>query len=249
VNGEGGDKSRLVRDIFTSIAGRYDFMNTVMTGGLDRYWRRRAVQAARIRPGDRVADICCGTGQLALAARAATGRGGEVVGLDFSPAMLDVAAENIREAGRRAESISNIRLLCGDARELPFAAAEFDAVLIGWGLRNVQERERAVREMRRIVKPGGRVVSLDMGHPRLPGLSALYWPLFARLVPFLGRRCAGEKAREYYYLYESAREFPPQWELADMFRRCGLTHTGALDLAGGVVAVVYGEKSPLYPGE
>jgi demethylmenaquinone methyltransferase/2-methoxy-6-polyprenyl-1,4-benzoquinol methylase len=88
-----------------------------------------------------------------------------------------------------------------------------------------------------------------MGHPRLPGLGIVYWPLFARIVPFLGHWCAGEKAREYNYLYESALEFPPQWELADMFRRCGLVNTGVLDLAGGAVAVVYGEKSPRYPGD
>jgi demethylmenaquinone methyltransferase/2-methoxy-6-polyprenyl-1,4-benzoquinol methylase len=240
--------------MFGAIAEKYDVMNSIMSLGLDRHWRRQAVQTARIRPGDRVADICCGTGQLTLAARAAAGRSGEVVGLDFSADMLRVAAANIEAAGRRAQrdpeaGTDNIRFVRGDARELPFATADFDAVLVGWGLRNVPDRERVVREMRRIVKPGGRVVSLDMGQPRLPGLSAVYWPLFSLAVPFLGQWCAGKKAREYRYLYESAREFLPQWELADLFRRCGLVGTGALDLVGGAVAVVYGEKSPRYPGD
>ncbi|MDR1070785.1 MAG: ubiquinone/menaquinone biosynthesis methyltransferase [Gracilibacteraceae bacterium] len=250
MNEEGGGKSRMVRDIFGEIAEKYDFMNSVMSLGLDRHWRRQAVRTARIRTGHRVADICCGTGRLTLAARAAAGREGEVVGLDFSPAMLCVAAGNVEAECRRTGShVGSISFVQGDAAELPFATASFDAVLIGWGLRNITDREGAVREMRRIVKPGGRVVSLDMGQPRFPGMSAVYWPVFARLIPFLGSRCAGGKAREYAYLYESARCFPPQEELADMFRRCGLTATGALDLAGGAVALVYGEKSPLYPGE
>ncbi|MDR0434700.1 MAG: ubiquinone/menaquinone biosynthesis methyltransferase, partial [Gracilibacteraceae bacterium] len=249
VSGADGGQGRLVRDIFGGVAEKYDFMNKVMSLGLDQSWRRRAVRAAGVRPGHRVADICCGTGRLSLAAREAAGREGEVVGLDFSPAMLGQAAANLaalsgRRKGKEQKGLANVRFVQGDALELPFAAASFDAVLIGWGLRNIAERERAVREMRRIVKPGGKVVSLDMGHPSFPGLSALYWPVFARLIPFLGRRCAGNKEREYRYLYESALDFPPQAELADMFRRCGLTATGSVDLAGGAVALVYGEKSP-----
>jgi demethylmenaquinone methyltransferase/2-methoxy-6-polyprenyl-1,4-benzoquinol methylase len=245
-------KSDEVRSIFNSIHGQYDLLNRVMSLGLDESWRRRAVKVAGVQPGHTVADICCGTGKLSLALRRVVGAGGRVCGLDFSENMLsgaraNLAGENERRARKLGlELIDNIEFSQGDAQNPPFLNDSFDAVLVGWGLRNLENVHRAVAEMRRIVRPGGMVVSLDMGQPQLPVYREVYWLAFSRLVPRLGAGLGGGKADEYRYLFESARGFYAPAALADLFRHEGLVGTGWENLMGGAIAIVYGQKSERY---
>jgi demethylmenaquinone methyltransferase/2-methoxy-6-polyprenyl-1,4-benzoquinol methylase len=240
VDYEGQSKSQYVQDTFNRIAGRYDLLNSVMSLGMDDLWRRRAVRLAAVRPGQRVADICCGTGPLTRVLRSAVGESGQVTGLDFSEEMLAVA--------RQRNTYSNVEFFQGDAMAIPLATGSFDAAFVGWGLRNVPDIGRVAAEMRRIIKPGGMVVSIDMAQPWIPGFREAYWLAFEHIVPRLGAFLAGGREKEYRYLFESAREFLSQRELAELFRRSGLVQTGWVNICGGALAMVYGSKSERYPG-
>jgi len=231
------NKESFVRDMFNSIAGRYDLMNTMMTLGMDRSWRRFTVRRSGLKPGGYGLDVCCGTGMLTMEQAKAAGPEGRVVGLDFSENMLAVAKENLKDFHLK----DNISLVQGNAMALPFGDNTFDCVTVGWGLRNVPDVMTAVREMARVVKPGGMVVSLDMAQPGIPVFKQFYWLFFRRVIPAMGRVWAGNKGA-YNYLHDSAREFPPQEELVRIFAMGGLSGTCYHNLAGGVVAVVEGQK-------
>jgi demethylmenaquinone methyltransferase/2-methoxy-6-polyprenyl-1,4-benzoquinol methylase len=209
-----------VRTMFDRIAPVYDAMNVVMTAGLDGRWREAAARAV-VRPGDRALDVCCGTGDLALAARAA---GGRVTGLDFSEPMLV----------RARQKSSDVEWVQGDALALPFEDASFDAVTIGFGLRNVEDVERGLRELRRVLRRGGRLAVLDVTQPK--GLLRYFYALwFDRLIPLAGRVIPGGAA--YTYLPASVRRFPAAPALAEAIRGAGF---GAVDyrrFAGGIVAL------------
>ncbi|HHV65877.1 MAG TPA: bifunctional demethylmenaquinone methyltransferase/2-methoxy-6-polyprenyl-1,4-benzoquinol methylase UbiE [Peptococcaceae bacterium] len=237
MNYQGKDKAQYVRTMFNSIAGRYDLLNTLMSLGMDQSWRRQVVQTVRAEKGMKILDVCCGTGKLTKELAKAVLPTGQVVGIDFSENMLKEAWKNLQDlAGQE-----NIKLIQGDALNLPFASNSFDGATVGWGLRNLPDLRQGIREMIRVVKPGSMVVSLDMGKPTMPVFKQLYWLYFKKVVPLLGKIWAG-KQQEYNYLYQSACEFESQRELARIFQECGLTETGYKDLAGGVVAVVYGRK-------
>lgn len=233
----GKDKATYVQETFNSIAKRYDLMNTLMSFGLDKGWRKKAVQTVEARPGMKVVDICCGTAQLSLELAMAVGEEGKVTGLDFSENMLAIARENLADS----PYASRIELIQGDAMNLPFADNSFDGATVGWGLRNLPDLEKGIKEMIRVVKPGSMVVSLDMAKPTMPGFKQAYWLYFEKLVPLMGKLWAG-KAKAYQYLHDSAVEFPAQQELAKIFARCGLKETRYQNLAGGVVAIVSGRK-------
>jgi ubiquinone/menaquinone biosynthesis methyltransferase len=218
-----------VRTMFDRIAGRYDLMNSVMSAGLHHRWRARAVELARVGRGGRALDVCCGTGDLALALRQAVGPGGEVVGLDFSEAMLDEAHAKSFERGAEVEWIQ------GNALELPFESASFDVATVGFGIRNVVDLPRALAEMRRVVRPGGRVVVLEITTPERPPLSWFYALWFDRVVPLLGT-VAGDRDA-YSYLPESVKRFPPAAGLAKRMHDGGLRDVRYLILAGGIVAI------------
>jgi demethylmenaquinone methyltransferase / 2-methoxy-6-polyprenyl-1,4-benzoquinol methylase len=209
-----------VRRMFDRIAPVYDAMNRVMTAGLDRRWRRVTVEEA-VRKGDRVLDACCGTGDLALAARS---RGADVVGLDFSEAMLERA---------RAKS-SDIEWVRGDVLALPFDDASFDVVTVGFGIRNVDDLEAGLRELRRVLRPGGRLGILEITRPR--GLVAPFYRLwFDRVVPLLGKVLPGGAA--YTYLPASVRRFPGPEELAALLEGSGFAAVRFRLFAGGIVAL------------
>jgi demethylmenaquinone methyltransferase / 2-methoxy-6-polyprenyl-1,4-benzoquinol methylase len=209
-----------VRTMFDRIAPVYDAMNRVMTAGLDRRWRRIAAEAV-VRPGDRVLDAACGTGDLALAGARA---GGKVIGLDFSPAML-------ARARRKGPQLEWVR---GDALALPFEAASFDAATIGFGVRNLDDLEAGLRELRRVLRAGGRLGVLELARPR--GALRLFYSLwFDRIVPLLGRVLPGGAA--YTYLPASVRRFPPPEELARLLERVGFGAVGYRTFAGGIVAL------------
>jgi len=233
----GKDKAAYVQDTFDSIAKHYDLMNTLMSLGLDKRWRRLAVRQVQAEPGKQMLDVCCGTGQISLELAATVGERGKITGLDFSTKMLDVAVKNLAQSSCQG----NIEFIQGDALALPFADNSFDGVTIGWGLRNLQDIDLGIREMMRVVKPGGWVVSLDMAKPTLPLFKQGYWFYFEKLVPMMGKIWSG-KYGAYRYLYDSARAFPTQQALAKRFGACGLQAAGHRDLAGGVVALVYGQK-------
>jgi len=175
---------------------------------------------------------------LALEMARAVGRAGRVVGLDLSEVMLAVARKNLNGLACKEK----IRLIQGDALALPFEDHTFDGATVGWGLRNVPDILAAVREMARVVKPGGKVVSIDMGQPGLLGFKQLYWLCLGKVIPVMGAIWAGSRGA-YSYLYESALAFPHPRELARIFAEAGLVETGYTDLFGGVVAVVEGRKS------
>ena len=214
-----------VRRMFDRIAPVYDAMNRVMTAGLDRRWRRITV-AETVRAEDRVLDACCGTGDLAIAAKRAGA--GEVVGLDFSPAML--------ERARRKDSA--IEWLEGDVLSLPFEDESFDAVTVGFGVRNVEDLEAAIKELRRVLRPGGRLGILEITTPR-GWLAPFYRLWFDRIVPLLGRVLPGGDA--YTYLPASVRRFPGPEELADLLASCGFEAVRFKLFAGGIVALHVGE--------
>ena len=209
-----------VRRMFDRIAPVYDLMNRVMTAGLDGRWRRLTAEAA-VRPGDRVLDACCGTGDLALADVQA---GGRVVGLDFSERMLD-------RARRKSAEVEWVR---GDLLELPFADASFDAATVGFGVRNVADLERALRELRRVLRRGGGLGILEITTPRGP-LQLFYRLWFDRIVPLLGKVLRGGSA--YTYLPASVRRFPGPEELAALLREAGFGDVAFRLLAGGIVAL------------
>jgi demethylmenaquinone methyltransferase/2-methoxy-6-polyprenyl-1,4-benzoquinol methylase len=213
-----------VRAMFDRIAPVYDAMNRAMTLGLDQRWRRATV-AAVVAPGDRVLDACCGTGDLALAAVRA---GGRVTGLDFSERMLD-------RARQKSTAVEWVR---GDALALPFEDGTFDAATVGFGVRNLDDLERGLAELRRILRPGGRLGVLEITRPR--GLLAPFYRLwFDGLVPLLGKLLPGGSA--YTYLPASVRRFPGPEELAELLRSAGFAEVGYRLFAGGIVALHRGE--------
>jgi demethylmenaquinone methyltransferase/2-methoxy-6-polyprenyl-1,4-benzoquinol methylase len=206
--------------MFDRIAPVYDAMNRVMTAGLDRRWRRATV-AAVVSPGDRVLDVACGTGDLALEAR---GRGATVTGLDFSPAMLE------RARGKAPE----LDWIQGDALALPFEDASFDAATVGFGVRNFDDLGAGLGELRRVLRPGGRVAVLEITQPR--GLLRVFYSVwFDRIVPLLGRVLPGGAA--YTYLPASVRRFPPADALARLLEEAGFGAVEYRLFAGGIVAL------------
>lgn len=224
------DQAREVREMFGRIAGRYDLMNFLMTGGRDRAWRRFLVRAAGVGPGSRVLDAGAGTGAVAaLAARAAAG--GKVVASDFTPGMIALGA-------RREKGLLWVR---ADAMDLPFPTGAFDAVVSAYLVRNVTDREKALSEMARVTRPGGRVACLDTSPPPPGPLTPLARFHMKAVIPFLGRVVAGDP-EAYRYLPETTQAFLTPQALAALFSRAGLVRVGFKPFALGTQAVVWGEK-------
>jgi demethylmenaquinone methyltransferase / 2-methoxy-6-polyprenyl-1,4-benzoquinol methylase len=217
-----------VRAMFDRITPAYDRMNRLMSLGMDGSWRALAVRACGAAPGDAALDVCCGTGDLAIELLDAVSTRGRVVGLDFSEAMLDAAR-------RKSSQIEWVR---GDALALPFADGEFAAATIGFGMRNLADPLRGFAELARVVRPGGRVVCLELTDP--PAWAAPFARLWTdRAVPLLGRLIARE-TDAYRYLPASVHRFPPADELAAVMSRAGLRRVRFRRLSGGAVAVHVG---------
>jgi demethylmenaquinone methyltransferase / 2-methoxy-6-polyprenyl-1,4-benzoquinol methylase len=230
-----------VRAMFDRIAGVYDRMNAVMTAGLHHQWRRRAADLAAVGPGSRALDVATGTGDLALELARRVGPGGSVVGADFSERMLELAAGKLdaaRAEGRVPAGVE-VRFEPANALELPYADGSFDAATVGFGARNFSGLERGLEELARVVRPGGRVVILEITTPTRPPLSTLLELWFDRIVPVLGRLAGDPDA--YSYLPSSVRRFPAPEELAAMMWGAGLRAVSYRLTAGGIIALHSGE--------
>ena len=229
-----GEKSRRVAGVFDSVAARYDLMNDLMSGGLHRLWKRFAVEASGVRPGERVLDIAGGTGDLARLFADRVGIRGEVILTDVNPAMLRLGRDRSLDSGWMLPVA-----LC-DAEKLPFAPGHFDCVSVAFGLRNMTRKDAALAEMHRVLKPGGRLLVLEFSRVWAP-LKPLYDAYSFRILPELGKRVAND-AGAYRYLAESIRMHPDQDALKAMMEHAGFERVEYFNLAAGVVALHRGYR-------
>ena len=214
--------------MFDAIAPRYDLLNHLLSAGVDRRWRSRAIATLRLTGRETVIDVCTGTADVALEA----GRRGaaRVLGVDFAGAMLSLGVRKVRTAGYGRR----IALIRGDAMKLPIANASADAAIVAFGIRNVEHTDMACAEMSRIMRPGGRLAILEFGMPRVPGISTLYRWYFTRVLPFIGGVISGESSA-YSYLPASVGAFPPPGEFMTLLRRVGFSDVRAVPLTFGIV--------------
>jgi len=220
-----------IAGMFDAIAGRYDLLNTVLSLGLDRYWRRRAIASLALTGTERVLDVCSGTADVAIGtALAPAGTGLRVVGVDFAGAMLAKGRDKISAAGLS----SRVQLVRGDAMRLPVADASVDALTIAFGIRNVQVTDAACREMLRVLKPGGRLAILEFGLPQAPGLRQLYSWYFLRVLPKIGSMVS-RHGGAYSYLPASVGAFPWGDDFAALLTRAGFSAAASRPLTLGVV--------------
>ncbi|OCS82252.1 demethylmenaquinone methyltransferase [Caryophanon tenue] len=227
-------KEQHVHEVFESISENYDKMNSVISFQMHVQWRKDTMQRMGVKPGQKALDICCGTADWTIALANAVGPTGEVKGLDFSESMLEVGKQ-------KTQDMPNVELIHGNAMELPFADNTFDYVTIGFGLRNVPDYMQVLREMHRVVKPGGMVVCLETSQSEIPVYRQLFRFYFKYIMPTFGKLFA-KSFKEYSWLQESANGFPGMSELANMFRQAGLEDVSYRAYSGGAAAMHLGYK-------
>jgi demethylmenaquinone methyltransferase/2-methoxy-6-polyprenyl-1,4-benzoquinol methylase len=215
-----------IAGMFDAIAPRYDLLNHLLSAGIDKRWRSKAIASLRLTGRETVIDVCTGTADVALAATGAR----RVLGVDFAGAMLAIGVGKVLKAGQS----HRIALVRGDAMRLPAGDASADAVTVAFGIRNVQKPEVGCAEMARVLRPGGRLAILEFGLPRVPGVSALYRWYFSRVLPFIGRRISGHTGA-YSYLPASVGTFPPPAEFMTLLRQAGFSEIRAVPLTFGIV--------------
>ena len=222
-------------DLFATIARRYDLLNDLQSFGLHRLWKRRVVSLAGVRPGDRALDLCCGTGDITFALAR---QGADVTGLDFSEKMLEVAQSRLTNVKPETKKLKFIQ---GDAGQIPFPDNSFDAVTMGYGLRNLPSWEAGLREMVRVAKPGGRIVVLDFGKPPNALWRSLYFTHLKCSVPLIGLLFCG-RADAYAYILESLKHYPAQFAVAEKMRELQLAEVQIVNFIGGAMAINFGKK-------
>ena len=232
-----GEKQERVRSVFDSVATRYDLMNDLMSMGIHRLWKRRAVEMAGVRRGQRVLDLAAGTGDLAEKFSRIVGPDGEIVMSDINEAMLSEGRSRLVNAG----VVGNLDYAIANAEVLPFASDSFDCVTIGFGLRNVTNKQFALDEMFRVLRPGGRALVLEFSHPTVAPLARAYDLYSFSVLPVMGKFVAGD-ADSYRYLAESIRMHPDQETLLSMMEQAGFERCRFVNLTGGVVAIHRGYK-------
>jgi demethylmenaquinone methyltransferase/2-methoxy-6-polyprenyl-1,4-benzoquinol methylase len=234
----GEKRAERVKELFDAIARRYDLINDLQSFGLHRHWKRRLVKCAAGRPGERALDLCCGTGDVAFALSA---QGLDVAGLDFSEPMLNIARQRLaaKEGGERPAGA--IQFLRGDAQDIPFPDESFDVVTISYGLRNLSNLERGLREMHRVTRCGGRVLVLDFGKPDNAIWRGVYFGYLRRAVPLMGRIFFGDPDTHAYIL-ESLQHYAAQRGVADRMREIGFDDTRIVNFMGGIMSINYGKK-------
>jgi demethylmenaquinone methyltransferase/2-methoxy-6-polyprenyl-1,4-benzoquinol methylase len=231
------EKAGKVAGVFHSVASSYDLMNDVMSFGVHRLWKRYTIEMSGVRAGQRVLDIAGGTGDLAAKFSALVGETGEIVLADINESMLEVGRGRMVDRGL----LTNIRYVQANAEVLPFPENYFDCITIAFGLRNVTDKEAALRSMNRVLKPGGRLLVLEFSKPVVPGLAPLYDAYSFKLLPLMGKIIAKDDA-SYRYLAESIRMHPKQEELLEMMKEAGFGRCEYFNLSGGVVALHRGFK-------
>ena len=231
------DKQRRVGAVFDSVADKYDIMNDVMSLGIHRLWKRFAIELSGVRKGQRVLDLAGGTGDLAARLAHLAGPEGEVVLADINGAMLAHGRARLLDQGIAA----NVRFVQANAECLPFPDNHFDCITIAFGLRNVTDKDAALRSMYRVLKPGGRLLVLEFSKPSVPGLAPLYDLYSFKLLPLMGKFIAND-AESYKYLAESIRMHPDQATLRDMMLQAGFEDASYHNLSGGIVALHRGYK-------
>jgi demethylmenaquinone methyltransferase / 2-methoxy-6-polyprenyl-1,4-benzoquinol methylase len=229
----GEQRAAKVSDLFATVARRYDLLNDLQSLGLQRRWKRRLVELANPRPGEGALDVCCGTGDIAFLLAA---HGAEVTGLDFSEPMLAIARARTQNSKLKTQNF-----LQGDALALPFPDASFDIVTIGYGLRNLASWETGLREMTRVLKPGGRLLVLDFGKPANAIWRSLYFAHLKLVVPLLGRIFCRD-ASAYAYILESLKQYPAQAGVAAKMRELGLVEIQIVNLLGGAMSIHYAKR-------
>jgi demethylmenaquinone methyltransferase/2-methoxy-6-polyprenyl-1,4-benzoquinol methylase len=231
------DKQRRVRGVFDSVAGNYDLMNDLMSGGAHRLWKEFTLSLTQLRPGQRALDVAGGTGDLSQGMAKQVGKTGLVVLSDINGAMLGEGRDRLLDSGH----VGNVTCVLANAEKLPFADSQFDCVTIGFGLRNVTDKPAALADMRRVLKPGGQLLVLEFSHPVVPLLKPLYDAYSFRVLPLLGKFVAKDEA-SYRYLAESIRMHPDQETLLGLMRDAGLEDCRYHNLSGGIVAVHRGYR-------
>jgi demethylmenaquinone methyltransferase/2-methoxy-6-polyprenyl-1,4-benzoquinol methylase len=229
-------KEKFVHEVFESIAPKYDLMNDVLSFRQHKAWRKRTMKRMAMKPGDTAIDLCCGTCDWTISMAQASGSG-RMVGLDFSRNMLERGRRKVQDIGLEKQ----IELLEGNAMALPFPDNTFDYATIGFALRNVPDLVQVVKEMRRVVKPGGMVVSLELSKPTWQPFKSIYYFYFQRILPLMGRLLA-KRYEQYKWLPESLIHFPDHKDLARIFRECGLERVEARPFTGGIAALHLGIK-------
>ena len=231
------EKQQRVRGVFDSVAGNYDLMNDLMSGGAHRLWKEFTLSLTQLRPGQRALDVAGGTGDLTTGLARQVGKTGFVILSDINAAMLGEGRDRLLDNG----IVGNVSTVLANAEKLPFASSSFDCVTIGFGLRNVTDKPAALAEMRRVLKPGGQVLVLEFSKPVVPLLKPLYDLYSFRVLPLLGKLVAKDED-SYRYLAESIRMHPDQETLLGMLRDAGLEDCRYHNLSGGIVAVHRGYR-------
>jgi len=226
------EKAQRVRAVFDSVADKYDLMNDLMSAGVHRLWKRYTLSQTGLRPGQVALDVAGGTGDIAAGMAKQVGEKGLVVLSDINAAMLEVGRNRLLDRGL----LHNVRFSLANAECLPFEDESFDCVTIAFGLRNVTDKPAALASMRRVLRPGGRLLVLEFSKPVVPGLKPVYDVYSFSVLPWLGKRIAGD-SDSYQYLAESIRRFPDQETLCDMMREAGLEDCRYHNLSGGIVAL------------
>jgi demethylmenaquinone methyltransferase/2-methoxy-6-polyprenyl-1,4-benzoquinol methylase len=226
------EKAQRVRAVFDSVADKYDLMNDLMSAGVHRLWKRYTLSQTGLRPGQAALDVAGGTGDMAAGMAKQVGARGLVVLSDINAAMLEVGRNRLLDRGL----MHNVRFSLANAECLPFEDESFDCVTIAFGLRNVTDKPAALASMRRVLRPGGRLLVLEFSKPVVPGLKPVYDVYSFSVLPWLGKRIAGD-ADSYQYLAESIRRFPDQETLCAMMREAGLEDCRHHNLSGGIVAL------------
>jgi demethylmenaquinone methyltransferase / 2-methoxy-6-polyprenyl-1,4-benzoquinol methylase len=229
---EAAEKPALVRGVFERVAGRYDLMNDLMSGGIHRLWKADLIDWLDPRPGQLLLDVAGGTGDIAFRYLRRAGKEARAIVCDLTPAMLLVGRDRAIDRG----IVKGIDWLAGDAQNLPLADRSVDAYTIAFGLRNVTDIDRALAEARRVLKPGGRFICLEFSQVVLPLLKQLYDLYSFRVLPWMGRIVAGDRD-SYVYLVESIRRFPAQGALIERMRAVGLDQASYRNLSGGIAAL------------
>ncbi|HUQ12334.1 MAG TPA: bifunctional demethylmenaquinone methyltransferase/2-methoxy-6-polyprenyl-1,4-benzoquinol methylase UbiE [Steroidobacteraceae bacterium] len=232
-----GEKQRRVRGVFDSVAGSYDLMNDLMSGGAHRLWKEFTLSLTNLHAGQRALDVAGGTGDLTTGMAKQVGKAGMVILSDINAAMLGEGRDRLLDDG----VVGNVQAVLANAEKLPFADSSFDCVTIGFGLRNVTDKAAALKDMHRVLKPGGQLLVLEFSHPVVPLLKPLYDLYSFRVLPLLGKFVAKDEA-SYRYLAESIRMFPDQETLLGMLRDAGLEDCRYHNLSGGIVAVHRGYR-------